>query len=207
MSVELQLDRSGLIPAIAQDAATGDVLMLGYVSPGSLRRTLEGNTVWFYSRSREELWHKGEVSGNYLRVRSVVADCDGDTLLLKVEPTGPVCHTGKPACFFTPVEELPAFRGHDGGAGILEELFAVIRERQRDPPPESYTAGLLAQGVGRVAQKVIEEAGESAIAAVEGRGDELAGEVADLFYHALVLLAAAGTTPEAVWRALRERRQ
>ena len=207
MSVELQLDRSGLIPAIAQDANTGAVLMLGYVSPGSLQRTLEGDDVWFYSRSREELWHKGETSGSYLRVKEVVADCDGDTLLLKVEPTGPVCHTGEPTCFFTPLEELPSFRGAEGDSGILEELFAVIQDRAQNPPPRSYTAELLAAGVGRVAQKVIEEAGESAIAATEGKKEELAGEVADLFYHALVLLAAAGSSPGDVWRVLRERRE
>lgn len=206
MSGELQLDRRGLIPAIAQNAATGEVLMLGYVSPGSLRRTLEGGEVWFYSRSRQELWHKGEISGNYLRIKEVVADCDGDTLLLKVDPTGPACHTGRPSCFFTPVQELPAFRGHEAEAEVLEELFAVIKDRQRDPPPGSYTAELLAGGVGRVAQKVIEEAGESAIAATQGKKEALAGEVADLFYHALVLLAAAGTTPAEVWRVLRERR-
>jgi phosphoribosyl-ATP pyrophosphohydrolase/phosphoribosyl-AMP cyclohydrolase len=207
MSVELQLDGNGLIPAIAQDAESGEVLMLGYVSPGSLQRTLDGDTLWFYSRSRQELWHKGEVSGAYLHVKSVQADCDGDTLLFKVKPDGPVCHTGKQACFFTDVEAPTAFKEHDGGSGILEELFAVVQDRRRDPPEGSYTAELLASGIGRVAQKVIEEAGESAIAAVEGRTEELAGEVADLFYHALVLLAAADTTPGEVWRVLRERRQ
>jgi phosphoribosyl-ATP pyrophosphohydrolase/phosphoribosyl-AMP cyclohydrolase len=206
--MDLQLDRSGLIPAIAQNAATGEVLMLGYVSPGSLRRTLEGGEVWFYSRSRQELWHKGEISGNFLRVKEVVADCDGDTLLLKVDPTGPACHTGRPSCFFTPVQELPAFRAQEAEAGILEELFAVIKDRQSPGggPPGSYTTELLAGGVGRVAQKVIEEAGESAIAAAQGKKEALAGEVADLFYHALVLLAATGTTPAEVWQVLRQRR-
>ena len=207
MSVELQLDQSGLIPAIAQDADSGQVLMLGYVSPGSLQRTLDGDTLWFYSRSRQELWHKGEVSGGYLHVKSVMADCDSDTLLFKVKPDGPVCHTGKQACFFTDVEAPLTFKEHDDGPGILEELFAVVQDRRRDPPRGSYTAELLASGVGRVAQKVVEEAGESAIAAAEGRTEDLAGEVADLFYHALVLLAATDTTPGEVWRVLRERRQ
>ena len=206
MSVELQLDRSGLIPAIVQDADSGQVLMLGYVSPGSLRRTLEGGTVWFYSRSRQELWHKGDVSGSFLHVNSMEADCDSDTLLLKVKPDGPVCHTGSQGCFFTPVDRMPAVREHEMGSGILEALFAIVQDRQRDPPEDSYTAKLLASGVGRVAQKVIEEAGESAIAAVEGHREELAGEVADLFYHTMVLLAAAGATPADVWRVLQERR-
>ena len=206
MSAELQLDGNGLIPAIAQDADTGQVLTLGYVSPDSLRRTLESGDVWFYSRSRQELWHKGEVSGNYLRLQSAVADCDGDTLLLQVKPTGPACHTGKPSCFFTPLQELPTFRRQDRGSGILEELFAVIQDRRRDMPAGSYTAELLAQGTGRVAQKVVEEAGESAIAAAEGKKEELAGEVADLLYHALVLLASMDLTPEDVWGELRKRR-
>ena len=206
MSAELQLDGNGLIPAIAQDADTGQVLTLGYVSPDSLRRTLESGDVWFYSRSRQELWHKGEVSGNYLRLQSAVADCDGDTLLLQVKPTGPACHTGKPSCFFTPLQELPTFRRQNRGSGILEELFAVIQDRRRDMPAGSYTAELLAQGTGRVAQKVVEEAGESAIAAAEGKREELAGEVADLLYHSLVLLASMDLTPEDVWGELRKRR-
>ena len=97
----VRLDEKGLVPAIAQHADTGEVLMLGYVSPGSLKRTLEGGDVWFYSRSRSDLWHKGEVSGNYMHVRSVSVDCDGDTLLIQVDPEGPICHTGNETCFFT----------------------------------------------------------------------------------------------------------
>ena len=206
MSVNLQLDRSGLLPAIAQDANTGTVLMLGYVSPNSLHRTLQGGEVWFYSRSRQELWHKGETSGSYLRVKEIVADCDSDALLLKVEPTGPVCHTGKPTCFFTPLNGLPSFQGSEDDSSILEELFSVIQSRNRQPLAGSYTAGLLAAGIGRVAQKVIEEAGESAIAATEGKNDDLTAEVADLFYHTLVLLEATGTNPRDVWQILRDRR-
>jgi phosphoribosyl-ATP pyrophosphohydrolase/phosphoribosyl-AMP cyclohydrolase len=207
MSVNLQLDRSGLLPAIAQDAETGTVLMLGYVSPNSLHRTLEGGEVWFYSRSRQELWHKGETSGSYLRVKEVVADCDSDTLLLKVDPTGPVCHTGKPTCFFTPLNEFPSFQGTEDDSSILDELFSVIQSRSEKPLAGSYTAGLLAAGIGRVAQKVIEEAGESAIAATEGKREALTSEVADLFYHTLVLLEAAGAKPKDVWQILRDRRE
>ena len=208
MALELQLDKDGLVPAIAQDADTGQVLMLGYVSPGSLRRTLEGGTAEFYSRSREDLWHKGEVSGNFLHVQSIAADCDGDTLLLAVKPDGPACHTGNTSCFFTAVEELPdSFRRQERGSGILEDLFAVVRERQKEMPEGSYTATLLGAGPARVAQKVVEEAGETAIAAAQGQSEQLAGEVADLFYHTLVLLAASGLTPEKVWAELRRRRQ
>ena len=203
----IKLNEQGLAPAIVQDINTKEVLMLGYVNPGSLMRTMESGQVWFYSRSREELWHKGEVSGHYMNLKKALVDCDGDTLLFQVEPDGPACHTGNTTCFFRPLEESePEFQTSKQGSWILEELFAVIQERKRDLPEDSYTAELLKAGVGRVAQKVVEEAGESAVAAASGKTEELPGEVADLFYHALVLLSASGTTPEAVWRELRMRR-
>ena len=203
----IRLDEKGLVPAIAQDANTGEVLTLGYVSAGSLRRTLEGGDVWFYSRSRSELWHKGEVSGNYLHVRSVSVDCDGDALLLKVDPDGPACHTGNTTCFFTPVDELPDFQPADSGPGVLEELFAVIQDRKTADPEESYTARLLAAGADRISKKVVEEAGEAAIEGVKGDKVRLAEEAADLVYHTLVLLAAVGGKPEDVWEQLRLRRK
>ena len=205
--MEVKLNEQGLVPAIAQDINTGQVLMLGYMNPGSLKRTMEGIKVWFYSRSREDLWHKGEVSGNYLNLREAYVDCDADTILLKVEPDGPTCHTGNPTCFFTPLEHMPeSFEKADSGSGILEELFALVQERKRDMPEGSYTAELFNGGVGRIAQKVIEEAGETAIAATQGESDKLPGEVADLLYHVLVLLSASGATPHQVWQTLRERR-
>jgi phosphoribosyl-ATP pyrophosphohydrolase/phosphoribosyl-AMP cyclohydrolase len=206
--MELKLNEQGLIPAIAQDINTGQVLMLGYMNPGSLKRTIDGIQVWFYSRSREDLWHKGEVSGNYLNLKEAYVDCDGDTLLLKVEPDGPACHTGSTSCFFTALEDMPdSFQPTETGSGILEELFAVVQERKRDMPEGSYTAELLHGGVGRIAQKVIEEAGESAIAASQGETEKLPGEVADLMYHLMVLLSASGATPQQVWEELRKRRQ
>ena len=203
----VKLDQRGLVPAIVQDINTKQVLMLGYVNPGSLKRTIEGAQVWFYSRSREDLWHKGEVSGNYMNLRKAWVDCDGDTLLFQVEPDGPICHTGNESCFFTPLEGIPEFQHSEHGSGVLEELFAVIQDRKREMPEGSYTAELLKAGPGRAAQKVVEEAGESAIAAVQGDKKQVAGEVADLFYHALVLLAASGSLPEAVWEELRSRRK
>lgn len=204
---KLKLNEQGLIPAVAQDATTGQVVMLGHISPGSLKRTMEGTDVWFYSRSREDLWHKGEVSGNYLKVREIWADCDGDTLLLKVDPTGPVCHTGHSSCFFTRLTEFPEFFSEPRGAAVLDELFKVVQERQRESPQGSYTAELLRAGMERIAQKVIEEAGESALAAVQGKRQELPKELADLLYHALVLMAASGVGPEQVWQELRDRRK
>ena len=200
------LDDKGLAPAICQNIETGEILMLGYVTPGALKRTLEGGEVWFYSRSRSDLWHKGEVSGNYMRIRSASVDCDGDVILLKVAPDGPICHTGEPTCFFTPFDELPDFEAPEKGPGIMEELFSVIQDRKESMSEESYTAKLLQDGPERVAQKVIEEAGEAAIAGVKGDSENLAEELADLFYHSLVLMAASGVRPEEVWSALRERR-
>ena len=205
--MKVKLNEQGLVPAIAQDADTGQVLMLGYMNPGSLKRTIEGEQVWFYSRSREDFWHKGEISGNYLNLKEAWLDCDGDTLLLKVKPDGPACHTGETSCFYTPMEQLPdEYEVTETGPGILSELFAVIQDRQRDPPEGSYTAKLLQEGMGRIAQKVIEEAGETAIAAVQDNKEDLPKEVADLLYHTLVLLAASGVTPNQVWKELRNRR-
>ncbi|MCH8107497.1 MAG: bifunctional phosphoribosyl-AMP cyclohydrolase/phosphoribosyl-ATP diphosphatase HisIE [Chloroflexi bacterium] len=205
--MKVKLDDQGLVPAIAQDINTGQVLMLGYMNPGSLKRTMEGTQVWFYSRSREDLWHKGELSGNYLNLKEAWVDCDGDTILLKVQPDGPACHTGETSCFFTPMKELPdEYESGETGPRILDELFAVIKDRQREMPEDSYTAKLLQEGVPRVAQKVIEEAGEAAIAATLGDKENLPGEIADLLYHSLVLLAAAGLSPQSVWEELRARR-
>ncbi len=203
----VQLDEKGLVPAIAQNASSGEVIMLGYMSPGSIKRTLEGGDVWFYSRSRSDLWHKGELSGNYMKVQSAAMDCDGDTLLIRVEPEGPICHTGNPTCFFTSVDSLPNFEAPETGPGILEELFATVQDRKRERPEGSYTARLLEEGVDRISQKVIEEAGELGIAGVKGNRSEVVAEAADVIYHTLVLLAASGARPEDVWEELRKRRR
>lgn len=206
--MELKLNSKGLIPAIAQDADTGQVLMLGYMSTGSLKRTIESGQAWFYSRTREDLWQKGEVSGNYLHLKETFIDCDGDTILLKVKPEGPTCHTGNTSCFFRGLNEIPKCTTNEkSGSGILEELFAVIRDRQTQMPDGSYTADLIKSGIGRIAQKVTEEAGETAISAAQGDTANLPEEVADLLYHTLVLLAASDTKLEKVWEILRNRRQ
>lgn len=201
----IRLDERGLVPAIVQDAETGQVLMLGYMNPTSIQRTVEGGRVWFYSRSREELWQKGETSGNYLNFKEAHVDCDGDAILIKAEPEGPTCHTGVQSCFFTPLTGDPEYEHQQKGSGILEELFATIQQRKSDRPEGSYTVKLLDGGVTRIAQKVIEEAGESALAAATGNKEELAGELADLLYHTLVMLAASDMGPEEVWAELRAR--
>ena len=205
--MKVKLNEQGLLPAIAQDANTGQVLMLGYMNPGSLKRTVEGTQVWFYSRSREDLWHKGEISGNYLNLKEAWLDCDNDTILLKVDPDGPACHTGETSCFFNLLDGLPEeYEATETGPAILNEIYAVIQDRQREMPQGSYTTKLLEDGVARIAQKVIEEAGETAIAGAINDTEGLPGEVADLLYHTLVLMAATGVKPQQVWDVLRERR-
>ena len=201
----IKLDTNGLFPAIVQDIKTNEVLMLGYMSPGSLKRTLDGGQVWFYSRSRQELWKKGEISGNFIDFKEAFLDCDGDTLLLKVEPTGPVCHTGQQTCFFEKLEDNLEYQPYDTGSGILEELFSTIQDRSTERPANSYTVQLLEAGVSRIAQKVIEEAGETALSASTGDIASVPEEVADLLYHTLVLLSATGINPDEVWKVLRKR--
>ena len=203
----IKLDDKGLVPAIAQNAETKEVIMLGYMSAGAVKRTLEDGDVWFYSRSRADLWHKGEVSGNYMHVKSASIDCDGDAILLQVDPDGPICHTGNLTCFFIPLEQMPECKSFEEGPGILDELFSVIQDRKRDMPKGSYTTELLEGGVDRIGQKVIEEAGESVIAGVKMDKDALAREAADLLYHLLVLLSANDGKPEDIYTHLRDRRR
>ncbi|MEE9199529.1 MAG: bifunctional phosphoribosyl-AMP cyclohydrolase/phosphoribosyl-ATP diphosphatase HisIE [Dehalococcoidia bacterium] len=202
----IKLDEKGLIPAIVQDDATGKVLTLAYMDQEALRKTLETGQVWFYSRSRAELWHKGATSGNYLNLRGLSIDCDGDALLVRAEPTGPTCHTGNETCFFRelPSEDLE-FEREPGP--LLDELFQIIQERKRTMPQDSYVAGLFREGTGRIAKKVIEEAGESAVAALEEGPESTVREVADLWFHTLVLLADRDLTPQQVWEELRARRR
>ncbi len=173
----------GLIPAIVQHADDARVLMLGYLSREALDVTLESGRVTFWSRSRRALWTKGETSGNVLKLVSIAADCDRDTLLIRAQPDGPVCHAGTETCF--PASPDPA-------VAYLARLDALIRERERERPRHSYTTGLFAEGIGRIAQKVGEEAVETALAAVSRDADATLDEAADLAFHLLVLLRARG---------------
>ena len=205
-NARIKLDAQGLVAVVCQDEATGETLMVAYMNPEALARTLESGDMHFYSRSRRELWRKGETSGAFLRVSSALVDCDGDALLFRVRPEGPACHTGERSCFFTPLPESPECERVASGAGALDELFQTIRQRQAETPAGSYTASLFASGTTRIAQKVAEEGAEAALAAATKDAASLPGEVADLFYHALVLLADAGLSPEDVWTELRNRR-
>ena len=207
--MELKFDSQGLIPAVLQDAETREVLMVAYMNAESVRRTIETGDAWFWSRSRRELWHKGETSGNYQRVVRARTDCDADTLLVEVHPAGPACHTGATSCFFEEIE--PPAAGNEpqaeSGQAIIEELAAVIAERHATMPEGSYVAGLLNAGVDRIARKVGEESAETIIAAKNGSHDEIVWEVADLWFHSLILLESTGVPVEDVFQELARRRR
>ena len=191
----LRFDERGLIPVVVQDVGSGAVLMLAYANREAVERTLATGQVWFWSRSRQELWHKGETSGNTMQMVEMTADCDSDALLVRARPAGPACHRGTRTCF----EPNPAHLE----LGWLAEFLC---ERADADPAESYTARLLAKGVDRIAQKVGEEGVETALAAValdargktDARRMALAGEATDLLYHLLVLLQASGIELEEI---------
>ncbi len=172
---------AGLVPAIVQDAATLQVLMLGYMDAAALKQTVRTKKVTFFSRSRNRLWTKGESSGNFLHLVGLAVDCDNDTLLVRARPDGPTCHRGTVSCF-----------GDDGatGAGFLAHLDQVVAARIKRGDKSSYTVRLVQEGVARVAQKVGEEGVETALAALQKNPKEFAGEAADLLYHLIVLLRA-----------------
>ncbi len=198
---ELRFDERGLIPAVVQDCDSGSVLMVAYMNRESLERTIATGEVHFWSRSRGALWRKGETSGNVLRLRAIVADCDRDCLLVRAEPAGPACHTGERSCFF---EGLSGDSAPELG-DALGRLARVIRERDHSRPEGSYTVELLTKGIPRIAQKVGEESTEVVIAATSRNPSELAEESADLLYHLLVLWQASGIAPTAVAAALERR--
>jgi phosphoribosyl-AMP cyclohydrolase / phosphoribosyl-ATP pyrophosphohydrolase len=201
----IRWDARGLVPAIVQDVHTGQVLMLAYMNEDSLQRTLETGETWFWSRSRSELWHKGVTSGNTQRVLDIRYDCDGDTLLVRVEPSGPACHTGQQSCFYRRLPDDIEAGPPPAAGGVLPHLEAVIQDRKAHPRPGSYTCQLFDEGLPRIVKKVGEEAIETLVAA-QSEGDErLVSEVADLVYHALVLLAARDLSWEEVEAELAHR--
>jgi len=189
---------NALIPAIVQDAYDGRVLMQGYMSREALEKTIRTGRVTFWSRSRSQLWTKGESSGHFLLMKQVIADCDNDSLLVMAVPTGPVCHLNTPTCFDCEGMLKPSLQ-------FLAELEEVIAQRDRERPPGSYTAELFDAGTRRVAQKVGEEAVETALAASAGDKAELLNESADLVYHLLVLLRSRDVSLDQLVHTLRER--
>ncbi|MCU0427910.1 MAG: bifunctional phosphoribosyl-AMP cyclohydrolase/phosphoribosyl-ATP diphosphatase HisIE [Candidatus Kapabacteria bacterium] len=189
--------QNGLIPAVIQDAKTHKVLMLGYMNAEALEKTEREGIVTFFSRTKSRLWTKGETSGNFLRVVEILADCDEDTLLIKANPIGPVCHTGADTCF----EE----KNIASETSFLHELERIVLDRKTNPSPDSYTSKLFTRGINKIAQKVGEEAVELVIEAKDNNNDLFKGEAADLLFHFTVLLAAKGISLESVMDVLRER--
>lgn len=192
----------GLVPAIVIDHQTKDVLMLAYMNEEAYQKTLEINETVFYSRSREELWHKGATSGNTQQVISIVLDCDKDTLLIEVDKHGPACHTGRDSCFFHTVRESD---NQDFNPNILEDLTKEIKERKETPEEGSYTNYLFNKGVDKIGKKLIEEAGEVIIAAKNDDKDELTLEVSDLLYHTFVMMEEIGVDFNDVKKELSKR--
>jgi phosphoribosyl-ATP pyrophosphohydrolase/phosphoribosyl-AMP cyclohydrolase len=200
----VKFDDRGLIPAVVQDAVTGEVRMLGYMNQNALEKTISTSKLHFWSRSREQLWMKGETSGNVHHVLEVRADCDGDTLLVKVRSDGPTCHLGTETCFenglLAKTEELPM------SSRVVDEVAAVVADRRSNPMAGSYTNYLLTEGVDKIGKKIGEEAAEVIIAAKNADPETIAAESSDLIYHLLVMLEASGVPVEKVWEVLATRR-
>lgn len=213
---QLKFDSQGLIPAIVQDFANGDVLMMAFMNRLALEKTIETGLCHYWSRSRGKLWLKGETSGHTQAVKEIFYDCDADCLLVKVEQKTAACHTGHRSCFFTKVEAGGAkevservFEASDvySGSDILDKIFTIIEERRRSLPEGSYTAKLFKGGMDGILKKVGEEAAEVVIAAKNGSKEEIIHETADLWFHTLVALAALGVGPGDVYKELKKRQK
>jgi phosphoribosyl-ATP pyrophosphohydrolase/phosphoribosyl-AMP cyclohydrolase len=197
---EIRFDERGLIPAIVQNAATREVLTLAYMNEESLRRTIETRQTWFWSRSRNELWHKGATSGNTQEVVSLALDCDRDAIVVLVNPAGPACHTGAVSCF-----DLGTQSDHLGP--LLDQLYELIQTRERQRPAGSYTTYLFEEGLDKILKKLGEESAETIIAAKNDDDGRLTAEVSDLVYHLLVLLVARGVSLKEIAAELGQRRK
>ena len=198
-TVQLDFEKmGGLVPAVVQDDVTQKVLMVGFMNEAAFHKTLDTNRVTFFSRTKGRLWTKGEQSGNFLEVKSILPDCDNDTLLIKVTPCGPVCHTGTDTCFGEKNEVALSFIGY---------LQDFIERRKQEMPQGSYTTSLFQSGINRMAQKVGEEAVETVIEATNGTDDRLIYEASDLLYHLIVLLTSKGHRIEDLVRELQKRHQ
>lgn len=200
---QIRYDERGLVPAIVQDYLDGTVLMMAWMNRDSLQKTLDTGETWFWSRSRAELWHKGETSGHVQKVRSLRYDCDSDALLIGIEQVGDIaCHTGERSCFHQVNQEVVP-----PPADSLSQLYGVICDRRDNPVENSYTRQLFAGGDNKILKKLGEETAEVVMACKDDQPDAIAGEAADLFYHTLVALAHHHVDLKAVYRKLQERRR
>jgi phosphoribosyl-ATP pyrophosphohydrolase/phosphoribosyl-AMP cyclohydrolase len=199
----IRYNEQGLVPAIVQDYLDGTVLMLAWMNQASLQKTLETGETWFWSRSRQEYWHKGETSGHLQQVKSIRYDCDSDAILVTVEQIGNIaCHTGERSCFHQTDGTIQA-----PPADTISQVFGVICDRRDHPNPESYTCNLLAGGDNKILKKIGEESAEVVMACKDDDPDAIAGEAADLIYHLLVALAHHQVDVKDVYRKLQERRR
>ena len=212
---KLKFDDQGLIPAIVQDSSSGKVLTLAYMNREALELSLQHLETYFWSRSRGKLWHKGETSGNTQKIIRIDLDCDGDALILSVEPRGPACHTGQESCFHHQLlkkeSDVSMTRGSESASPVfsevVERLLRVIRDRKKLMPEGSYTTYLFTQGLDKILKKIGEESAETIIAAKNKSKAELALESADLLYHLFVLFVNEGLEVEDVWTELEKRAQ
>ncbi len=205
---EIVYDDKGLVPVIVQDAENGQVLMFAYANKEAIERTQENNRAHFWSRSRNRLWEKGEESGNTQEVKQIFLDCDRDAVLMLVNQKGVSCHTGQRTCFYTSLgegnESAPAFGAMKGGR-TLDEVYQIVDDRKRNPKEGSYVSKLFKDGTDSILKKIGEEAGEAVIAAKNEDNNEITYEVADLWFHSLILLAKFGITPEDIYKELGRR--
>jgi phosphoribosyl-ATP pyrophosphohydrolase/phosphoribosyl-AMP cyclohydrolase len=210
---EMTYDANGLIPAVIQQEGSGEVLMVAYMNAESLAKTVETGYTWFWSRSRQKYWQKGESSGHVQRVREIRYDCDADCLLVTVDQVGPgACHTGERSCFYRVLEDGEAASGARAAGvsslgGVLADLFGVLEQRKRDLPEGSYTAKLLTGPQDSLLKKIAEESGEVIMAAKDGDRDHLRYEIGDLVYHLLVVMTREGLTLEDLAAELDGRRK
>ncbi len=204
---EFKFNDEGLLPAVIQDWLDGTVLMLGYMNQEAIGKTLATKSVHFWSRSRKRLWEKGESSGNKLLVKELFVDCDRDTILVKAQPIGPTCHTGERACFFSKLDHhgVTNEKSSEAFGGIFEGILRTIRDRQVNPQPGSYTTKLFEGGHDKILKKVAEEAGEVLIAAKGGKKEEIVYEVADLFFHTLMVLGYHDIALQDIYQELGKR--
>jgi phosphoribosyl-ATP pyrophosphohydrolase/phosphoribosyl-AMP cyclohydrolase len=206
---ELKFDGNGLLPAIVQDAKTLAVLTLAYVNEESLRRTIDSGETWFWSRSRNELWHKGETSGHTQTVVDINLDCDQDAIVILVNPSGPACHTGEVSCFHNSLGDGLAAKprvGTENFGSLLDQLYQLIVSRKNERPEGSYTTYLFDEGLDKILKKVGEESAETIVAAKNANKKLFVGEVSDLLYHLLVLLVEQGVELDDIRAELSRRR-
>jgi phosphoribosyl-ATP pyrophosphohydrolase/phosphoribosyl-AMP cyclohydrolase len=205
----IKFDQSGLIPAIIQDVASGDVLMMAYMNRKSLEKTLKTGITHFWSRSRKRLWKKGESSGNIQRVKSIRLDCDQDTLLVRVDQTRVACHTGRWSCFHQQLSDgrwvMMQNSSDPKKNPIFDRVYQVILDRKKHPRPDSYVSSLLKMGKDRILRKIGEESGELIIGSKNNQKAEIISEMADLWFHTLVLLGYHGITPQEIYQELEQR--